>query len=385
MTNPAFLRFALHHWPNSSDDEREVEPYDSGMEDLEGTSVASCEIFREDASQLKRATPKIAAIFADTFIKEDEAPRSPAEFINLECMLFSDNDSCLGTHVENSFALCAKGVRGKKNYLAMAVFDEAEPDLILKKVWNKFLQARCRLSSIEFYLVGGAFPVPGGSHNLSTDREIKIVSLFDKYPIRGARFHLTNEERFSKVIFCKEGIYIKRNAEVIPVISNFELLTTVYEPLFENAHIQQHFGTLPDMFQVPMDCCAIRRAPKGENVYLGTKEVSCGIAICARGMSEDSTFVGIVHLNEKGPQGGLKSLWYGLKSRGCEESSIHFYLVGGTEEETFEEQKRFLKLSSVYPIVGVKFNLITLVDEPLSVAISANRVYYGGPDLFNNF
>jgi hypothetical protein len=90
------------------------------------------------------------------------------------------------------------------------------PREVLDAMMRGFIEKRCKVKSIEFYIVGGALPIDTlwGSSNCSFDKQKVFLSLADEYNVKAVRFNLVRGDVDDlTAIMTKDGLFWKREVD----------------------------------------------------------------------------------------------------------------------------------------------------------------------------
>ena len=167
------------------------------------------------------------------------------------------------------------------------------------------------------------------------------------------------------------------------------LNSAVYQRLSQNPEIVEVAAPdpreMPEMPAVPMDHFLITTRK-----IVGTMDVVTCFAVCCQGSRKDGeTILGLAHSSIYPIHFVQGVLIEGMLKKGCEESTIKTYVVGGllpTEEEPTscldQEREVIEQAERSSSIVGARFNVVKNPDEGLSVLFTPNLIRISKVDLF---
>jgi hypothetical protein len=166
------------------------------------------------------------------------------------------------------------------------------------------------------------------------------------------------------------------------------LNSAAYQRLSQNPEIVEVAAPdpreIPEMPAVPMDHFLITTQK-----IAGTMDVVTCFAVCCQGSRKDGeTILGLAHSSIYPIQFVQGVLIGGMLNKGCEESTIKTYVVGGllpTKEEPtscLDQEREVIEQAERSSIVGARFNVVKSQDEGLSVLFTPNLIRISKVDLF---
>ena len=213
---------------------------------------------------------------------------------------------------------------------------------------------------------------------------------------------LKNKKAYKRTVSFEEIPPLKRqrlieedeDAKIIPkIISSKKYQERSLHSSFVALPPHPFPGKYPD---IGMDKFMII-VPSGKE-GLATSAVASCFAICLRGKTEKGeSLIGFCHTSHiYNLELVLYSLTQEMIKKSCISNTIEIFILGGqltiltdnTEEEfkliteVLQEEMEALELTSIYNIVGLKFN-ITEEDEELHIVLTADKIYYSYNKFFS--
>jgi len=166
------------------------------------------------------------------------------------------------------------------------------------------------------------------------------------------------------------------------------LSNSIFTQLYNNEYFEKLENTGKIYCSIDLSIDTFMIVPSSN--YLSSRYVDTGFAICSKGSNYIESYISLCYVNKNA---NLNKILLGLKNefltKGCEENSIEFYILGGTiitdyiDDYSIKTVKKIKKLIQKHNIKGIRFNNSFCKNKYFHVLLTANKICYSTNEFFN--